>query len=487
MSDVAFNAPDGQPVLIARGAVADLFEDDESGELLLSGAAGTGKSFGVMAWLHGYLLEYPGARALVVRKTHVSLTASTLVTLREKVLARDIANGHVSWFGGSAIEPPGYRYANGSFIAVGGMDRSSRVLSTEFDIVVADEAIELTAEDLDVIVTRLRNNKTPRQQLICMTNPGPPTHHLKVRCDSGRMRMLYSQHEDNPALYDMESGEWTEYGHSYLAKLETLTGVRYERLRWGKWVSADGLIFSEFNEAVHVVDPRPVSKTDRMIVSIDWGFTNPTSIQWWLIDRDGRMHLHREMYETQVLVEDWAKRIAQVYADNPEEPWPEAWITDHDAEDRKTLEKHLKIHTTPAIKAVTRGIQAVQSRLKLAGDGKPRLTVSRTALVAEDPALREAGKPVGYVAEIFGYIWAPKPVSSAGGKPEPEKPLKVNDHAMDNGRYAVAYLDLQPVKTGAAPTPARAAAARGTQAVQRYTRPVSSLTRAKAPKRYGGA
>src|SRR5690606_19164820 len=133
-----------------------------------------------------------------------------------------IAAGLVRWFGGSGSEPAAFRYSNGSVVVVGGLDRATRLLSTEYDLCFIDEAIEVTEEDIDTIVTRLRNGRLSYQQLLMATNPGPPTHHLKARAEAGRTVMLYSKHEDNPRMY--QAGEWTEYGREYLARLESLTG-----------------------------------------------------------------------------------------------------------------------------------------------------------------------------------------------------------------------------------------------------------------------
>ena len=166
-----------------RGAALELLRRKDP-ELLASGAAGTGKSVGALMKLHLACLQVPGVRALVVRKTHASLTSSTLVTFRKNVAAEALAAGVVHFYGGSAQEPAAFRYANGSTIVVGGLDRASRLLSTEFDLAFVDEAIEVTEEDLDTIVTRLRNGRLSYQQLIMATNPGPPTHHLKVRADA---------------------------------------------------------------------------------------------------------------------------------------------------------------------------------------------------------------------------------------------------------------------------------------------------------------
>ena len=88
----------------SRGSVRDLFASHDN-ELLLSGAAGTGKSVGALMKLHALALKYGASRHLIVRKTHASLTASTLVTFRKMIAADELASGLVKFYGGSAQEP----------------------------------------------------------------------------------------------------------------------------------------------------------------------------------------------------------------------------------------------------------------------------------------------------------------------------------------------------------------------------------------------
>jgi PBSX family phage terminase large subunit len=422
-----------------RGAGLDLFRCKDN-EVLLSGAAGTGKSVAALMKVHLTCLSVPKVRALIVRKTHSSLTASTLVTFRQKVAAEALATGAVSFYGGSAQEPAAFRYANGSVIVVGGLDRASRLLSTEYDLCFVDEAIETTPEDLDTIITRLRNGRLSYQQLILATNPGPPTHHLKQRADASRCTMLYSRHEDNPRLY--RDGEWTEYGQAYLARLDSLSGARYQRMRWGKWVAAEGQIYELWDESVHLIDPVPVPSEWVRWWSIDFGYTAPLVLQTWAEDGDGRLYLLREIYHTRRLVEDHAAHILRLVRDDDgqwSEPRPRAIICDHDAEDRATLERHLGMSTVAAKKTVSDGIQAVQSRLKVAGDGKPRLFIVRGALAERDQALADAVKPTCTEEEFPGYVWAVKPGAAGGLK---EEPVKQDDHGMDALRYMVAERDL---------------------------------------------
>jgi phage terminase large subunit len=440
-----------------RGAAADLFRCRRD-EVLLSGAAGTGKSVGALMKVHLTCLAVPRVRALIVRKTHSSLTASTLVTFRQKVAAEAIAAGAVSFYGGSAQEPAAFRYSNGSVIVVGGLDRATRLLSTEYDLCFVDEAIETTPEDLDTIVTRLRNGRLSYQQLIMATNPGPPTHHLKQRADAHRCELLYSTHEDNPRLYG--DGEWTEYGKAYLARLDSLTGVRHQRMRWGRWVAAEGQIYDTYDPDLHLIDQRELPPDWPRFWTVDFGFTNPFVLQCWALDPDGRLILYREIYRTKTLVEDHAKTILRAVRKCAEccdskaaahdchtceacrlewtEPKPRAVICDHDAEDRATLERHLGMSTVPARKGVSDGLQAVQARLKPAGDGRPRLLLMRDALLELDASLEDAKKPTCTEQEVVGYVWAqPMP-----GRPPKEVPLKEDDHGCDAMRYMVADRDM---------------------------------------------
>jgi phage terminase large subunit len=442
-----------------RGAARQLFKTRDS-EVVMAGPAGTGKSLASLFRVHLAALHNPNIRCLIVRKTAVSLTSTTLVTFDKKVAADALARGIVTWFGGSAREAAGYRYSNGSVIVVGGMDKPEKIMSAEYDLVFADEATELTVADWEAIATRLRNGVLAWQQQIAACNPAHPAHWLKQRCDTGEATMLTSRHRDNPAYMNAD-GTPTAKGRDYFAKLDKLTGVRKARLRDGAWAAAEGQIYETWDDAVHLVDPFTIPDTWTRYWTVDFGFTNPFVLQCWAEDDDGRLYLYREIYRTKRLVEDHARQILRIVrkcvtcceekdSDHDchdckacvlewTEPRPRAVICDHDAEDRATLEKHLGLGTTAAKKTVSDGIQAVQSRLKTAGDGKPRLFVVRDSLVERDPLLDEVSLPTSTTDEVGGYIWAVKPGNAGGLK---EEPVKKDDHAMDALRYMVAARDL---------------------------------------------
>ena len=393
----------------------------------------------------------PGMRALMIRKTMVSLSASGIVTWNQFVIPEARMTGLVTYFGGSLDRPPGYQYTNGSFVAVGGMNDPLKVMSTEYDLIYVQEAIELTPTDWENLTTRLRNGKVSFQQLIADTNPDKPSHWLKQRVDRGDTILHESRHTDNPRLYD-SNGEMTEDGRAYMARLDKLTGVRKLRLKGGKWTSAEGLVYDGWDDAVNVIDSFPIPKEWVRVWGVDFGFTNPFVLQCWAIDPDGRLYLYREIYHTRRLVEDHARQILSLVRRprDPEatpdwkdhsawewtEPRPQAIVCDHDAEGRATLERALAIGTKAAYKKVSDGIEYVQRRIAPAGDGRPRIFIMRDALVERDAQLDEEMKPCDTLSEISGYVWDTK-----DGKPPKEEPVKEDDHGMDTMRYVVCERD----------------------------------------------
>lgn len=435
-----------------RGAALELGQCHDI-EVGLDGPAGTGKTFGILYYIHILLLKYPGAKALVARKYNTDLSASAMATFRDDVL--DPREG-VNYFGGNRIRPAAFEYPNGSLMLVSGLDKPTKVKSLEVDLVYINEATECSVDDIEFCRMRLRKGKIPWQQLIMDFNPDSPTHWLNERMQTGITARLVSRHEDNPRYYDLKTQDWTEEGKRYvLDVLGGLTGVRLARYRYGIWAASEGTVYEDsWNRARNVIDRFPIPKDWPRYLSVDFGYTNPFVCKWYATDPDGRLYCYREIYKTKTLVEDHAQAIALAsgwfhklptthkqynatvseYAD----PLPRAIICDHDAEDRATLERHLKLNTTPAKKTVSDGIQAVASRLRPAGDGKPRLLYFKDILVERDQELVKAKRPTSGLEEFDSYVW-----DTRGGVIRGEQPVKEFDHSLDCDRYIVAHLDIR--------------------------------------------
>jgi PBSX family phage terminase large subunit len=420
------------------GTARELFACREP-EVLVSGPAGTGKSRACLEKMHRFCLVNAGVRCLIVRKTATSLTSTALSTFRQYVATEALQYGDVEWYGGSKQEPAQYRYTNGSTILVAGMDQPTRIMSSEYDMIYVQEATELTIDDWEHLLTRLRNGRTQLQQILADCNPSFPTHWLKLRADQGLTKILESRHEENPRLFT-EAGTLTPAGAQYMEVLDKLTGVRHARLRRGQWVSAEGVIYEDFDGAIHVVDamPRGWEGWERYW-AVDFGFTNPFVCQFWAESPDGDLYLYREIYRTQQTVEQHVARIKELVC--PERKWlepkPQLVLADHDAEGRQTFTNAIGLPTTAAKKQVTEGIQAVQERMRLNEHGHPRVYFVRGALVDRDEALVEAKKPTCTIEELPGYIW-----DIGAGKNPKEQPVKINDHGADAMRYMVAHRDL---------------------------------------------
>lgn len=446
-----------------RGGCKELFESREE-EILVSGPAGTGKSRACLEKILTVCLLTPNTRALILRKTLRSLGSTALVTWRNYVAKEALATGNVVYYGGSSQEAPQYRFKNGSTVTIGGLDNPTRIMSSEYDIVYVQEATEITIEDLELIKTRLRNWRISFQQLIMDCNPAGDKHWLKLRCNEGICKLIESRHEDNPRLFD-EYGNVTEQGARYIGILDNLTGVRYKRLRLGLWVSAEGIVYEEFDPAIHILpwsfdeegNQLPLPEEWPRYWSIDFGYTNPFVLKCYAIGDDGEIYMYREIYMTQRLVEDHARTIMDIVA--PEvmkefadphsrgrierpvrewiEPHPVAVICDHDAEGRRTFERITGLGTQAAVKNVYEGINAHKQRLKVDSDGLARFYVMADSLVERDPWLAERLLPTSTVEEYACYVWK---VSTDGRILD--EPVKANDHGMDTDRYHTAHHDL---------------------------------------------
>lgn len=454
--------------------------------VLLSGPAGTGKSRACLEKLHAMMLATPRARGLIVRKTAESVTSTALVTWREWVATEAIDAGLMEFYGGSSEEPPQYRYTNGSRVMIGGMNKPTKIMSSEYDVIYVQEAIELTITDWEALETRLRNGRVSFQQLIADTNPDIETHWLNQRANdpAAPLLMMESRHVDNPRLYtELADGtyEITPYGVSYMARLDALTGMRRMRLRDGVWGSTEHQVYDEWDPSVHLVDAFPIPEHWPRRWSIDFGYAHPFVCTMWARDDDGGLVRYREHYRTGQTVEDMAEQImASVRqhddrdplghdwpAPDPEadgerppgagrdwvapartscraadhwkdpfaqqhyiwtEPQPEAILCDHDADGRETFTRLTGLPTEKADKRVDAGIDLVKQRFKEPG----RIRFLRGALVSTDTERQEAHRPTCTEEEIPGYRRDPRT----------GKPVKIDDDGCDTVRYVVVYEDL---------------------------------------------
>lgn len=389
-------------------------------EVLISGSAGTGKSRTWLERIHHDARNYPLSRQLILRKTRVSLTTSGLVTFEQHVLGADnplVVNGP------TPAHRESYKYPNGSVVVIGGLDNATRFMSTEYDRIFVQEAIEVELNEWESLTTRLRNGRLPVQQLVADTNPSFPDHWLKKRCDNGLTRMIFARHEDNPRLYNHDTGEWTEYGRDYIDRLDRLTGVRKERLRYGRWVQAEGVVYDNFDESLNVTTDAEYNPAWPVIWGVDDGYAEGEGVGtasyharvvlMMNITPVGGLNVFYEYHRTRELSETTINNVLELPYNRPE-----AAYIDSSAAELKTRLHMVDIPTVNATHKVSEGIKNVR-RLICDGNGVRLLKIHPRCS--------------NLIRELNSYQYDMKSNVSNVGEP---KVLKMNDDAADSLRYA---------------------------------------------------
>lgn len=431
MTIVAAHNVKGAPKLYGP---ADAFWKYKGSEAMLSGPFDTGKTFATLTKLHALCVKYPNLQTFMARKEYKALKNTAIVTFENKILPihPDKPDSVVTKYGGNS--PEYFFYPNGSSILCAGLDNPTKLLSGEFDYGYFNQAEEISLDAWETMTTRTsgRAGNAPYSQLMGDCNPGPPQHWIKTRKP---LQLFEQMHRYNPTIYNQVTGELTAEGQKRMAVLDALTGIRYKRGRLGLWVAVEGVVY-EYDSTIHKIARERVPEIVSWYLAIDFGYTNPFVCQLWGLDRDGRMYLWHEIYMTRRTVNTHVPKIKTMI----ESKKITAIIADHDAEDRATLHEH-GLHTEAAKKDISVGIQAVEERLKVQGDGKPRLYVVEDACIEYDRELyREYPgdlHPCCTEDEFSLYAWH----ESKDGKAEKEEPIDLDNHGMDATRYMTMYLE----------------------------------------------
>lgn len=226
--------------------------------------------------------------------------------------------------------------------------------------------------------------------------------------------------------------EWAD--NPFLSKKEienmtkSMSADEIETRRYGKFMQNGGMVYSEFDENLHVVDPFEIPKEWQDNISIDPGLHNPLSAHFYAVDFDGNVYVIAEHYEAGQTVLHHSNKIKQIAKRL-------GWKTDSrgylhalidSAANQRTLasEKNVVelfyengiLADCKVNKDLFSGISVVKSYLKTA-DGKSRLFIFKNC--------------VNLIREIKNYWWG-----------DGDVPMKKDDHALDELRY---YLMTKPL------------------------------------------
>jgi len=399
---------------------------DMSPVVLLAGPAGTGKSRLAAEKMHGYLLRYPNATGLALRKTRQSMLNSTVLFLTRTIIGGDQKVRHLK-------SENRFEYWNGSILAYGGMaDEEQREqvrgigIDAGVDIAWMEEGIKFQEDDYQEIVGRMRGKAAPWQQIEITTNPGPPSHWINQRLILGGEASVYdkSRPDDNP--YNPPA---------YVEGLQRLTGILGRRLWLGEWCQAEGLVYDDF-DLDNLTDDEP-DLTQPFELGIDDGYVDPRAILF--IQRKGtEILVFDEIYESRKLAEAHVKQVLTYCVQRSSQDEPEGWRgwgLEQSARwcrekevalpeiamvspEAKELQGRLRMADIPSRRAdsdIVQGINTVRERV-LDGNGVRTLRVNRRC----KNLIRELTE---------GYVYP------EGEHRDNEKPKDGNDHAADALRY----------------------------------------------------
>ena len=280
-------------------------------ELVIVGPAGTGKTYGALATLHTLALDYPGLRIAICRQTRASLTESVLATLEDEIFPEDNCEYLAS--GARRDHRTAYLYPNKSRIVLGGLDKPERVLSTAWDIVYINEAIEVGQAAWETLGSRM--DRPGRQSefgyLLGDTNPGDPNHWLKKRIDAGLCVGWETTHAANPRLFDRDG--WTREWWPYRDRLDKLTGTHRKRLKDGIWTAGEGQWFETFDADRHVHPSAEFDPALPVHLAVDCGVH--TAAVWFQVRGEGdaaRVTIFADYYSDRIPAHQNAQAILNI-------------------------------------------------------------------------------------------------------------------------------------------------------------------------------
>lgn len=249
-----------------------------------------------------------------------------------------------------------------------------------------------------------------------------------------------NNNNDDQVFYMFMS--WDDNPFLPKSEIERLSGLlskdEIESRKFGRFTACDsGLIYNEFDDNIHVIEPFKIPESWQDTLSIDPGLSNPLSCHWYAKDFDGNIYVIAEHFAQNKTVEEHAE-IIKCISDNL--GWKRARngmiesLIDSAANQRTLASKKSVselfydngiLVNSGVNKDVLSGISKVKSYLKNVS-GKTRLFIFKSC--------------TNMIREFKSYRW--------NGA---DAPIKKDDHCMDELRYYISSLSSkfseQKIKT----------------------------------------
>lgn len=374
--------------------------------LICDGAVRSGKT-SIMMWsfVRWAMESFNGQRFGVCGRTVDSCTKNIIVPFTAMGLAKE--KYLIRWRRGDKVMEVRRGSVTNYFEVFGGKDEASYTLIQGRTLagVLLDEVVLMPRSFVEQALTRC---SVDGAKLWFSCNPGSPQHWFYTewiqRHEARNTLYLHFEMTDNPGL-----------SQKTLERYQAMfSGVFYDRYIRGLWVLAEGLIYPMFGEGCLVDNP---PQGGRYYISCDYGTLNPFSAGLWCWDgktatRVAEYYYSGRQEQRHKTDEDYYTALEQLAGDKP----VQAVIVDPSAASFiEVIRRHKRFPVRKAKNDVLAGINTTARFLQ---DGTIKIHRSCSACIRE-----------------FGlYRW--------DEKTETDRPVKENDHAMDDIRY-FAYTVLR--------------------------------------------
>lgn len=374
--------------------------------LICDGAVRSGKT-SIMMWsfVRWAMESFNGQRFGVCGRTVDSCTKNIIVPFTAMGLAKE--KYMIRWRRGDKVMEVRRGAVTNYFEVFGGKDEASYTLIQGRTLagVLLDEVVLMPRSFVEQALTRC---SVDGAKLWFSCNPGSPQHWFYTewiqRHEARNTLYLHFEMTDNPGL-----------SQKTLERYQAMfSGVFYDRYIRGLWVLAEGLIYPMFGEGCLVDNP---PQGGQYYISCDYGTLNPFSAGLWCWDGKTATRVSEYYYsgrkeQRHKTDEDYYTALEQLAGDKP----VQAVIVDPSAASFiEVIRRHKRFPVRKAKNDVLAGINTTARFLQ---DGTIKIHRSCSACIRE-----------------FGlYRW--------DEKTETDRPVKENDHAMDDIRY-FAYTVLR--------------------------------------------
>lgn len=285
-------------------------------EVLYGGAAGGGKSKGLVMQAFKGALQHPGTSHYLFRRSYReledTLIAEALRSIPKGLYKYRSSSHDMELLNGSELCFRHCLHDKDRFLYQG----------AEMHGLYIDELTHFSKIVYDYLKTRVRVPVVHRIKPIirCSSNPGGRGHSW-VKAYFVDSAPYYEIHEME--VFSETLGETqirrvqyipalaTDNPHitkDYIFELEQKPEALRRALLNGDWDAFEGQAFPEFKDDsahykdqlyTHIIDPFPIPDYWPRYRSFDWGYAKPFSVGWWASDERGRLIRYREWYGCQ--------------------------------------------------------------------------------------------------------------------------------------------------------------------------------------------